>query len=168
MGQLIDDLLGLSRVSRVEMVRQRVDLSALAQATVDDLRRAEPGRTAEVEITPELTAEGDPTLLRVVMDNLLRNAWKFTSGHPTALISVGRTAAGGREAFFVADDGAGFDMAYVGKLFQPFQRLHRTSEFPGTGIGLATVQRIVRRHGGEAWARGEVEQGATISFTLPS
>jgi signal transduction histidine kinase len=166
MGQLIDDLLGLSRVSRVEMERCPVDLSALARSIVDELRRAEPDRSVEVEVAPELIAEGDPTLLRLVLDNLLRNSWKFTSRHPTARITVGLAHDRGRDAFFVSDDGAGFEMAYVEKLFQPFQRLHRTIEFPGTGIGLATVNRIVRRHGGEAWAHGEVEKGATIYFTL--
>lgn len=166
MGQLIDDLLALSRVSRVEMVRRRVDLSSLAHSIVDELRRVEPDRPVQVEIAPDLAAEGDPTLLRLVLDNLLRNAWKFTSRHPAARITMGRTASRGRDAFFVSDDGAGFEMAYVEKIFQPFQRLHGASEFPGTGIGLATVNRIVRRHGGEAWARGEVEKGATIYFTL--
>jgi signal transduction histidine kinase len=168
MGQLIDDLLGLSRVSRVELARQPVELSALAASIVEELRREEPGRHVEVEIAPDLVAEGDPTLLRLALENLLRNAWKFTAHHPTARIRFGREASRGREAYFVADDGAGFDMAYADKLFQPFQRLHRTAEFPGTGIGLATVRRIVRRHGGDAWAEGAVEQGATVHFTLSS
>jgi signal transduction histidine kinase len=168
MGQLIDDLLGLSRVSRVDMVRRPVDLSALARSVLDELRNAEPDRRVEVEVSPELSAEGDPTLLRFAMENLVRNAWKFTSRHETARIAVGRVRDRGCDAFFVADDGAGFDMAFVDKLFNPFQRLHRTSEFEGTGIGLATVRRVVRRHGGEAWARGEVEKGATIFFTLPA
>lgn len=166
MGQLIDDLLGLSRVARIDMAPQPVDLAALAAGVVAELRRGEPGRSVEVEIAPDLVVQGDPTLLRLAMENLLRNAWKFTSHHPAARITVGRREARGRQAYFVADDGAGFDMAYVDKLFQPFQRLHRASEFPGTGIGLATVSRVVRRHGGEAWAEGAVEQGATIFFTL--
>ncbi len=166
MGQLIDDLLTLSRVTRAEMVRQQVDLTALAEATAADLRRAEPERRVEFCIEPGLAAAGDPTLLGLVIDNLLRNAWKFTSRHATAKITFGRTQGGGSDTYFVSDDGAGFDMAYVEKLFQPFQRLHRASEYPGTGIGLATVNRIVRRHGGEARATGEVERGATISFTL--
>jgi signal transduction histidine kinase len=168
MGQLIDDLLSLSRVSRVEMARRPVDLSALARSVMDDLRAADPDRRVEAEIAPELLASGDPTLLRLVLQNLLSNSWKFTSRHPTARITFGRTRDGDRDAFFVTDDGAGFDMAYVEKIFSPFQRLHRASEFPGTGIGLATVSRIVRRHGGEAWARGEVEKGATVFFTLPA
>jgi signal transduction histidine kinase len=167
MGQLIDDLLRLSRVSRSEMERVPVDLTAMAASIVAELRSVEPDRVVEVEIAPRLGAEGDPTLLRLVLENLLRNAWKFTSHHASARITVGRMQEDGRDGFFVADDGAGFDMAYVRKLFQPFQRLHRTAEFPGTGIGLATVIRIIRRHGGEAWARGEVEKGATVFFTLP-
>jgi signal transduction histidine kinase len=167
MGQLIDDLLGLSRVGRAEMARQRVDLSAMARAIVEELRLAQPERRVELEVTPDLVVTGDPTLLRLVMENLLSNAWKFTAHHDEARIRVGQEPSRGRDAYFVADDGAGFDMAYVEKLFQPFQRLHRTSEFPGTGVGLATVHRILRRHGGEAWATGAVEKGATIHFTLP-
>jgi signal transduction histidine kinase len=167
MGQLIDDLLGLSRVTRAEMVRAPVDLSALATSIVEELRRAEPERHVEVEVTPDLVVQADATLLHQVMENLIRNAWKFTSRHPTARIRVGRQRWRGLDAYVVADDGAGFDMAYVDKLFQPFQRLHRTVEFTGTGIGLATVRRIVRRHGGDAWAEGEVEKGTAIYFTLP-
>jgi signal transduction histidine kinase len=168
MGRLIDDLLSLSRVTRVEMVPRPVDLSALARSVIDDLRRADPGRQVVTEIADGLVAEGDPTLLGQVVDNLLRNAWKFTSGHATARITFGRSGSGGQQAFFVADDGAGFDMAYVDKLFHPFQRLHRTSEFTGTGIGLATVHRIILRHGGTIRAQGDIEKGATITFTLPS
>jgi signal transduction histidine kinase len=167
MGQLIDDLLSLSRVSRAEMDRQQVDLSAMARSIIDDLRRADPERRVEVEIADGLAASGDPTLLRLALENLLRNAWKFTSSHRTGRITFDRVLLDGRVTFRVADDGAGFDMAYVEKLFNPFQRLHRTSEFPGTGIGLATVSRVVRRHGGVAWATGALEQGATIYFTLP-
>jgi signal transduction histidine kinase len=149
------------------MVRQRVDLSGMARSIIDDLRRADPDRRVEVEVAEDLWAEGDPTLLGLVLENLLRNAWKFTSRHPTARISFDQVLTDGKAAFRVEDDGAGFDMAYVDKLFSPFQRLHRTSEFPGTGIGLATVSRVVRRHGGVAWATGAPEQGATIYFTLP-
>jgi signal transduction histidine kinase len=168
MGRLIDDLLSLSRVARAELVPRQVDLSALARSVIDDLRRADPGRQVVTEIADGLVAEGDPTLLGQVVDNLLRNAWKFTSGHATARITFGRTDSGGQQAFFVSDDGAGFDMAYVDKLFHPFQRLHRTSEFTGTGIGLATVYRIILRHGGAVRALGEIEKGATITFTLPT
>jgi signal transduction histidine kinase len=167
MGQLIDDLLGLSRVARVEMARQPVDLSAVAGVVIEDLRRAEPERQVEVTIAPGLVAQGDPTLLRLAIENLLRNAWKFTSRHPTARITFARATAPSGDAFVVADDGAGFDMAYAEKLFRPFQRLHRSTEFPGTGIGLATVSRILRRHGGAISAQGGVEQGAAFTFTVP-
>ncbi len=167
MGQLIDDLLGLSRVARAEMARLPVDLSALARSVTEDLRRFEPERRVEVAIAPDLVAQGDQTLLRLAVENLLRNAWKFTSRHATAQITFGGAASPAGDTFFVADDGAGFDMTYADKLFHPFQRLHRTSEFPGTGIGLATVNRIILRHGGRVSARGEVEKGATFTFTLP-
>jgi signal transduction histidine kinase len=168
MGRLIDDLLQLSRVTRTEMRREVVDLSAAAREIAAELARADPGRRIACDVEDGLVAEGDPGLLRVVLQNLLSNAWKFTSRHDGARIAVGRTTRDGRTAFFVRDDGAGFDMAYAGKLFGAFQRLHGTTEFPGTGIGLATVQRVVRRHGGEIWAEGAVEGGATFTFTLPA
>ncbi len=167
MAQLIDDLLQLSRVTRTEMHRERVDLSRIATEITAELARAEPGRRVAVEIAAGLAAEGDPRLLRLALENLLRNAWKFTSGHPAARIVFGRCEREGEEAFFLQDDGAGFDMAHAAKLFGAFQRLHGTNEFPGTGIGLATVQRIVHRHGGRIWAEGEVERGAKFTFTLP-
>ena len=167
MGHLIDDMLKLSRASRAEMIRQMVDLSALAQAIAEDLRHAQPRRDVEFRIAPGLAAEGDPNLLRVVMENLLDNAWKFTSRHPQARIDFGALPGGNRTVtFYVRDNGAGFDMAYAHKLFGAFQRLHSASEFNGTGIGLATVQRIVQRHGGRVWAEGLVEQGATFYFEL--
>jgi PAS domain S-box-containing protein len=167
MAQLIDDLLTLSRVTRAEVRREIVDLSKVAQEIAGELRRADSERRAEVCIQPELVASGDPRLVRVLLVNLLSNAWKFTSGCERARIEVGRceTSDGGR-AFFVRDNGAGFDMAYASKLFAPFQRLHPQSEFPGTGVGLAIVQRIVHRHGGLVWAESAVGQGATFYFTL--
>jgi len=167
MGQLIDDLLQLSRVTRTELRRERVDLSAIAREIAAELARSAPARRVTFEIEEGLVAEGDPSLLRVLLENLLGNAWKFTSKHPAARIGFGRTERGGRPAFFVRDDGAGFDMAYAKKLFGAFQRLHGVAEFAGTGIGLATVHRIARRHGGEILAEGAVEQGATFTFTLP-
>jgi signal transduction histidine kinase len=167
MGRLIDDLLQLSRVTRAEMRREPVDLTALARAIAAELSRAAPGRPVAFEVAEGLVASGDPNLLRIALENLLGNAWKFTARHASARIALGRTARGGRPAFFVEDDGAGFDMAYAAKLFGAFQRLHGANEFAGTGIGLATVQRIVRRHGGEVWAEGAVERGATFTFTLP-
>jgi len=167
MAQLIDDLLNLSRVTRAEMSRDDVNLTALAQEVAEELRKAEPGRQADVIIAPGLRASGDERLLRVVLANLLGNAWKFTNKRPRARIEFGITEQEGKSAYFVRDDGVGFDMAYVRKLFGAFQRLHSTSEFKGTGIGLATVQRIIHRHGGQVWAEGAVEQGATFYFALP-
>ncbi len=166
MGKLIDDLLRLSRLARAPMNRQVVDLSAAVTRIVEELRTAEPERAVEVVIPPGLVAEGDPGLLEVVLRNLLGNAWKFTGKTANARIEFGRTEHEGRAAFFVRDNGAGFDMAYVDRLFGAFQRLHTENEFPGTGIGLATVQRIIRRHGGRVWAEGAVGQGATFAFVL--
>ena len=166
MGRLIDDLLALSRLSRAEMRTASVDLTDLARAVAAALQQSEPERAVTWDIAPGLTAPGDAALLRVALDNLLGNAWKFTSGHPQARITVGARQEEGETVYFVRDDGAGFDMAYADKLFGAFQRLHTTREFAGTGIGLATVQRIVHRHGGRVWAQGAVEGGATISFTL--
>jgi light-regulated signal transduction histidine kinase (bacteriophytochrome) len=167
MGQLIDDLLGLSRVTRTEMRREDVDLTAAAREVVIELRRLEPERNVEVTIAEGLAAQGDPQLLRQVLENLLGNAWKYTSKQAAARIEIGSCRGrNGRPAFFVRDNGAGFDMSYANKLFGVFQRLHSPSEFPGTGVGLATVQRIVQRHGGEVWAEGSVGLGATFYFTL--
>jgi signal transduction histidine kinase len=164
MDKLIDDLLRFSRLGRSEMHWQPVHLSALAESIAAELQRAEPERLARFAIAPELRAWGDERLLRVVLDNLLRNAWKFTSKRSKALIEFGAVDGA---AFFVRDNGAGFDLNYASKLFGVFQRLHSASEFEGTGIGLATVQRLVHRHGGRVWAEGAVEQGATFYFTLP-
>jgi PAS domain S-box-containing protein len=168
MGTLIDDLLRLSRVSRSEMQYDRVNLSALVLEQLDELQAAEPTRQVECVVIPDITVAADPTLLRVVVANLIQNAWKFTSHHPTARIEFGVMNQNEQLVYFVKDDGAGFDMAYAKMLFGVFQRLHNTHEFPGTGIGLATVQRAIHRHGGQVWAEGAVEQGATIYFTIPS
>jgi signal transduction histidine kinase len=166
MAELIDCLLELSRKARVAMVREQVDLSALAQRIVAELQAAEPQRRVECCLAPGLTAQGDPKLLAAVLQNLLDNAWKFTGKTAAARIEFGLTEVEGRRAFFVRDNGAGFDMACAERLFGAFQRLHTPEEFPGIGIGLATVQRIIRRHGGQVWAEGALDQGATISFTL--
>jgi len=166
MGQLIDDMLDLSRVTRASLSREQVDLSALARSVATELRKTEPQRQIEFTAAKELFAEADPRLLRIVLENLLRNAWKFTAKHPRAKIEFGVTRNNGESAYFVRDDGAGFDMTYANKLFGAFQRLHAMTEFNGTGIGLATVQRIINRHGGRVWAQGEVEKGATFYFTL--
>ena len=163
MGQLIDALLGLSRVSRTELSREQVDLTATANAVIAALRTAEPDRVVEFSVAEGLAAAGDAKLLRLLLDNLLGNAWKFVSKRDSAVIQFDRDADG---SFFVRDNGAGFDMAYAQKLFEPFQRLHKSSDFAGTGIGLATVHRIVRRHGGKVWAEGTVDGGATFHFTL--
>lgn len=162
MGELIDDLLMLSRVSRTEIRKTCVDLDALSQSVVAELRDAEPHRKVDIVIESGLSAQGDPALLRVMLENLWGNAWKFTAKTKDARIEFGRNTDG----FFLRDNGAGFDMAYVDKLFGAFQRLHTSSEFAGTGIGLATVQRIVHRHGGQIRAEGSVDQGATFHFTL--
>ena len=166
MAELIDDLLDLSRVTRREMQRERIDLSALATAVMAQLRRSDSARQVDVSIAPGLVAQGDPHLLRLVLENLLGNAWKFTSTTPDAHIELGATAGDGRPVYFVRDNGVGFDMAYGDKLFGAFQRLHAASEFPGTGIGLATVQRIIHRHGGRVWGEGAVGGGAAFYFTL--
>jgi PAS domain S-box-containing protein len=167
MGTLIDALLNLSRLTRSEMNETAVDLSGLACAIAAELSASQPKRQVEFVIAPGLIAQGDPHLIRVALDNLLRNAWKFTIPHATARIEVGAKEEAGASVYYVRDDGVGFDMAFADKLFGAFQRLHSSAEFEGTGIGLATVQRIIRRHGGRVWAEGKVDQGATIYFTLP-
>jgi signal transduction histidine kinase len=168
MAGLIDDLLLLSRVARSEIERTSVDMSALAELVAAELREHDPEREVTVAIEPSVRVYADEPLLRVVLENLLGNAWKFTSGHPAAKIELGSIDDAGELAYFVRDDGAGFDMAFADKLFGAFQRLHSTSEFEGSGVGLATVQRIVHRHGGRVWAEAEVEGGATVYFTIPS
>ena len=166
MGTLIDDLLSLSRVTRGELQVAEVDLSALATALAAELQKSDPQRAVTFTIAPDLIARADAGLLRIVLQNLLANAWKFTGKRARAHVEVGAIAHDGRRAFFVRDDGAGFDMAYAAKLFGAFQRLHGAAEFPGSGIGLATVQRIIHRHGGEVWAEGAPDRGATFYFTL--
>jgi two-component system, sensor histidine kinase and response regulator len=166
MSQLIDDVLHLSKVSRAELRQQEVDLSALASAILERLRESEPERVVETKVRPGVNVSGDGQLLRIALTNLLENAWKFTARQPAARIEFGMTAIAGEPTYFVRDNGAGFDMTYVDRLFGPFQRLHLTSEFPGSGIGLATVRRIIHRMGGRVWAEGLVGQGATFYFTL--
>jgi PAS domain S-box-containing protein len=166
MGDLIDDLLKLSRVGRKALQWQQVSLTALAQAAAAELRKADPERAVELVVAPNLRAEGDEHLLGVALGNLLANAWKFTSRRPDARIEFGFMAEP-EPAFFVRDNGVGFDMAHADKLFGVFARLHSAEDFPGTGVGLATVQRIIKRHRGRAWATGVVNGGATFYFTLP-
>jgi hypothetical protein len=166
MARLIQDLLLLSRVTRAEMDFQPIDLSALAEEVIAELRRREPARRVAVEVTAGLAAQGDARLLRQALENLLGNAWKFTGRRREARIEVGAAPQQGEVCFFVRDNGAGFDMAYADKLFVPFQRLHRMDEFTGTGVGLSTVQRIIARHGGRIWADSAPEAGTTFYFTL--
>lgn len=166
MSQLLEDLLLLSRVSRAELRRERVNLSAMAGEIVGELRAADPARRVDVEIGEGVSAEGDPRLIRVVLENLLANAWKYTSRTARARIRFGGERREGGD-IFVEDNGAGFDMALAGRLFAPFQRLHAEEDYPGTGIGLATVQRIVHRHGGDIRATAAPGAGATFRFTLP-
>jgi signal transduction histidine kinase len=166
MGELIDDLLQLSRVTRAEFHRRPVDLTALARDIAATLSGASPLHPVRWKVQDGLTADGDARLLRVVLENLLGNAWKFTGKTEQPVVEVGRVATGDRP-FYVRDNGAGFDPRYTDRLFTPFQRLHRESEFPGTGVGLATVQRIIRRHGGDIWSESAPGQGATFFWTVP-
>lgn len=166
MGRMIDDLLNLSRATRVELKRTAIDLSGLARDVLEELATTEPDRVVTTVVADGLTAHGDPSLVRLALQNLLANAWKFTGKRSDARIEVGRVQRGNEEVFFVRDNGAGFDMKYASKLFDAFQRLHPVSDFEGTGIGLATVARIVRRHGGNVSAEAEVDNGATFYFNL--
>jgi signal transduction histidine kinase/streptogramin lyase len=167
MGQLIEDLLKLSRITRSELHRETVDLSAIVASVAAELQKMEPQRQVEFVIQPGITACGDLRLLQIVMENLLGNAWKFTGKQAAPRIEFGQTQRNGGTAFFVRDNGAGFDMAYASKLFGAFQRLHQPTDFPGTGIGLATVQRVIHRHGGRVWAEAAINRGAIFYFSLP-
>jgi light-regulated signal transduction histidine kinase (bacteriophytochrome) len=166
MAQLIDDLLKLSRIAKGGMNVTAVDLSRVAREIAAELMRSQPARQVSFTITEGLVAQCDQHLLKVVLDNLLGNAWKFTSKKGQAIIEFSSTLIDGTQTYFVRDNGAGFDMTYVDKLFGTFQRLHLEQDFPGTGIGLSLVQRIIQRHGGKVWAEGAVGQGATFYFTL--
>ena len=166
MAQLIDDMLKLSRVTRTEMNIEKVNLTQIARSVIDELQKSQPERLINIKIADGLEDTADSRLMRVALENLLGNAWKFTGKQAEAVIEFGATKEGGRKVYFIRDNGAGFDMAYVDKLFAPFQRLHTMEEYPGTGIGLATVQRIINRHGGRVWAKGQVGKGATFYFSL--
>lgn len=166
MSELIDDLLNLSQVTRTQICRQSVDLSALAQTIATSLQQTQSDRQVEFVIAEGIIVNSDKRLLRIVLENLLFNAWKFTAKLSRATIEIGVMQHEGQQAYFVRDNGVGFDMTYADRLFGAFQRLHSTTEFPGTGIGLATVQRIIHRHGGRVWAEGTVGQGATFYFTV--
>ncbi len=167
MGHLIDDLLKLSRVTRSELQLKKINLSLLAENLIEELRQNEPERTVNIAIAPNLWGYGDPTLLQVLLGNLLGNAWKFTRHQPDATIEFNTLINDNNICFFIRDNGVGFDMKYSSKLFNAFQRLHSVEQFEGTGIGLATVQRIITKHGGKVWVDAEVNHGATFYFTLP-
>ena len=166
MGHLIDDLLNLSKVTRCEFNRSPVDLSPIAKTILADLQKAQPDRQVTCRIDDKLVADGDGRLLQIVLENLLGNAWKFTSKRKDAVIEVTSKRQNDEQVFMVRDNGAGFDMANAKNLFGAFQRMHSVEEFPGTGIGLATVQRIIQRHGGRIWAESSPGAGATFCFTL--
>jgi light-regulated signal transduction histidine kinase (bacteriophytochrome) len=166
MGQLIDAMLRLARTTQAPIQSERVDLGELAQSIVADLKRADPERRVAFTIGAGVLVEGDRQLLRAVLENLLGNAWKFTRGRDESHIELGCVHEDGRAVYFVRDNGVGFDMQYASNLFGVFQRLHTTAEFEGIGIGLATVQRIIHRHGGQVWAEGKEGEGATVYFTL--
>lgn len=167
MSELIDDLLALARVGKDELRRSEVDLSALAESVGAGLQRTHPDRSVELVVSPAIQLNADPRLLRVVLENLLGNAWKFSARRPRARVEVLPVTRDGQPGFIVRDNGAGFDMEHAARLFAPFERLHVEDEFPGTGIGLATVQRIVDRHGGKVWAESGVGEGATFGCTFP-
>ena len=167
MDQLVEGILSLSRTARCELKRTTVDVSALAQSVALELEHCNPGRQVEFIVAPGLVVNADANLLRSLLENLLGNAWKFTSKHAQARVELGTVHQDGETVCFVRDNGAGFDSTYARQLFRPFHRLHSSAEFPGTGIGLAIVKSIVQRHGGRVWAEGEVEKGATFFFTLP-
>jgi light-regulated signal transduction histidine kinase (bacteriophytochrome) len=166
MSVLIDDLLNLARISRGPVFLETHDLSVLASEVIAEIQRHEPARTMQVHIAPGLSARADARLLRIMLENLLGNAWKFTAKHAAAEIWFGTEERDGHDVFFVRDSGAGFDMKYIGKLFGAFQRLHNTADYEGVGIGLATVHRIISRHGGRIWAEAAPDRGATFYFTL--
>jgi signal transduction histidine kinase len=167
MCDLVEDLLNFSRLTRIDMQEERLDLTTMVSAIAAELTGRDPDRAVEFVIAPGVEGWGDASLIRAVLLNLMENAWKYTAKHSTASIEFGSQYTPEGLTYYLRDDGAGFDMAHAGRLFRPFQRLHKNSEFEGAGIGLATVERIIRRHGGRIWATGEVERGATFYFTLP-
>lgn len=168
MGQLIDDLLKLAKVSRAPISRDTIDLSAMVETSLQELREREPHREVLTKVESGVSVQGDPRLMQIVMENLLSNAWKYTGERKDARIEFGTETTKQGRAYFVCDNGAGFDMKYADKLFGAFQRLHDVKAFPGTGVGLATVQRVIHRHGGKIWANAAVDEGATFYFTLPA
>jgi light-regulated signal transduction histidine kinase (bacteriophytochrome) len=169
MDLLIDDMLKLSRVTQTEFNRDdAIDLSGMARAIAEEHQKSNPDRAVDVTVQDGIIVQGNPFMMKIFLENLMDNAWKFTGKEAHPRIEFGTTARDGKTICFIRDNGVGFDMAYVDKLFGAFQRLHTTHEFPGTGIGLATVKRIINRHNGQIWAEGEVGKGATFYFTLPA
>jgi light-regulated signal transduction histidine kinase (bacteriophytochrome) len=166
MGRLLDDLLSLSRIARLELKPEAVNLSAVARGVLSELEARDPGRKVAAVVADDIAARGDARLFMLLFENLLASAWKFSAKSPEPRIEVGRAQHGAETVFFVRDNGAGFDMAYAHKLFVPFQRLHAATEFPGTGVGLATAHRVVARHRGRIWAESAPEKGATFFFTF--
>ena len=166
MAELIDDLLNLARVTRSPLQPKLTNLSAMVETIANEIKEENPTRNVSLSIMPDLMVNGDPHLLHIALENLMSNAWKFTSKKEHALIEFGQQNKTSERTFYIRDNGTGFDMAYVNKLFGVFQRLHSVSEFPGTGVGLATVHRIISIHGGRIWAEGEEGKGATFFFTL--
>jgi light-regulated signal transduction histidine kinase (bacteriophytochrome) len=166
MGHLIDEVLELARVSSSDIHSDTVDISATAREIIEELRFNDPGKRCEITIEPDMTVTGDTALLRVALENLLSNAWKFSSAKECVRIEVGVRTTKQQAIYFVKDNGVGFDMAYANKLFKPFERLHSKAQFPGTGVGLATVKRIFQRHGGRIWADSVLDQGTVFNFTL--
>jgi len=167
MDRLTEDLLRLSRITRSQLKREPIDLALVARDVIHELRQTDPRRDVVFAVTDSLATRADPVLMRVALSNLLSNAWKYTGRSPQALISVGQEARDGQVVFCVRDNGAGFDMAYASKLFTPFQRLHSAREFPGSGVGLACVARVIHKHGGRIWADAKTGEGAAFFFTLP-
>ncbi len=167
MGRLIDDLLKLAKVSQASINMERIDLTSMAEAILEEFRSRDPNRQIHIEVEQDMSAVGDPQLIQIALENLLSNAWKYTGKVAKATIKFGTGTQEGSTFYCIGDNGAGFDMVYAGKLFGAFQRLHHSRDYPGTGVGLATVQRIIHRHGGQIWADAVVGQGATFYFTLP-
>jgi light-regulated signal transduction histidine kinase (bacteriophytochrome) len=168
MDRLTEDLLRLSRITRSQLKRERVDLALLAREVVHELRQTDTRRDVVFAISDSLETHADPGLMRVALNNLLGNAWKYTGRRQQALISIGQEQRNGQMVFYVRDNGAGFDMSYASKLFAPFQRLHSAREFPGSGVGLACVARVIHKHGGRIWADAKTGEGAAFFFTIPS
>jgi light-regulated signal transduction histidine kinase (bacteriophytochrome) len=166
MNKLIDDLLNMSRVSKAEMKFETVNLSQIATKIAQKLKETEPQRSVSFIIADGLSSNGVGSLLEILLDNIIRNAWKFSSKKPQTIIEFGITEYEGKSVYFVKDNGAGFDMKYIDKLFTPFQRLHSMSEFQGTGLGLTIVRRIIARHGGNVWIEGELDKGTTVYFYI--